>query len=217
MSESNKQKNVGLYVYTNAGLILTEALAACKSVMAKENSSVVAVLYATRYCRFALLGGEGQLLGKDDVPIDLNSTYEARVFNDKAELRWLHTSAGRGNAALLTEDQQSLQNFKGEPNNWKEESLSAVDTIPQSYLLWGESVPDQTHAGWIKMATPRIGSYFAPVNRNQIANNVRVRLNAREYLCQQPTHGNVYVGEERWMSLSVADRDTQGGTGVHNG
>jgi CRISPR-associated protein (TIGR03984 family) len=198
MSESNEQKTITLYVYENEGLSLKNALIACQDVLTKDNSPAVAMLYATRGCHFARLGDKGQLLDKSGKPIELNSTYEARVFSDQAELRWLHVAAGDGSAAVLTEE-------KNAPNGWSNPKIIvAVGKIPQSYLLWGESLSDKMNSDWIKMATPRIGHYFAPVKSNT-ATKARVRLNAREYLRQDEKHGNVFVAEERWLNLSIAN------------
>jgi len=198
MSEFNERKNITLYIYANEGLSLKMALSACQSILTKDNVQAVAMLYATRRCHFARLEGKGQLLDENSKPIDLNSTYEARVFNDKAELRWLHAEAGVGNAALLTEE-------KNTPDGWGDpKTIVAVGKIPQHYLLWGESLSDKINGDWIKMATPRIGHYFAPV-KSANAIKARVQLNAREYLRQDEKHGNIFVAEERWLNLSTVN------------
>src|SRR5438045_4102368 len=97
MREPNDQRERALYIYTNNGLRLEDALAAYQKMLSEESLPAVAMIYATNRCCFAHLQGDGQLLNEDNLPLDLNSAYEARVFNDKAELRWWHTGADVGN------------------------------------------------------------------------------------------------------------------------
>ncbi|MGH9959625.1 MAG: type III-D CRISPR-associated protein Csx19 [Pyrinomonadaceae bacterium] len=199
MSEQNRAT---LYIYTRKGLLLTDALTGSKDVLTDGSSTAVAMLYAISACHFARLD-QGRLMDKDGKQIDLGSVYEARIFSDKAELRWLHREEGYGDAALLTEE-------KRDPKGWKEEQPIQPVGMPieQAYLLWGESTTDQSRNDWTKMATSRIGSYFAPVRSS--TNKVRVQLNAREYLSQDEMHGNVFVAEERWLNLSVIKADGNG-------
>jgi CRISPR-associated protein (TIGR03984 family) len=194
MSKSDEQKNCALYVHVSAGLPLEKALAKCQGILSADGAAAVAIIYATNKCRFARLQTGGQLLDEDDQPLDLTSVYEARVFSEKAELRWWHKEGGEGDAALLSERELPV---------WAPEKTPlAVGTIPQTYLLWGESLPGQSKHNWIKMATPRIGHYFAPVEHDVEA-RLRVQLKAREFLCQESAHGNVYVFEERWLNLTT--------------
>lgn len=229
MSESKKPNKTTLHVYTKKDIKLCDALSECKDALTKDNVEAVGMLYATNFCHLARLDNNAQLLDENSKAIDLISTYEARVFSPIAELRWLHREAGKGEAALLTEQ-------KSAPENWGEpKTIVAVDKpIEQRYLLWGESVKEQPKKDWLKMATARIGSYFVPVNQTfnknseqakgadqaveQTENKLRVQLKAREYLCQQEAHGNVYVAEERWLGLAIAKTEAQGKQqGANNG
>lgn len=197
MSDLNEQKRGALHIYTRNGLPLEDALLAYQELSAEASLSAVAMVYATNRCYFARLQTGGQLIDKDGYSPNLKYVYEARVFNDKAELRWWHTGSGTGDAALLMEEEQQLPSWR------REKPVHVVGTIPQEYLLWGEGLPQESSNNWLKMATPRIGHYFAPVEfRN--ADQVRVKLNACEYLREDEKHGNVFVFEERWRSLTTS-------------
>ena len=105
--------------------------------------------------------------------------------------------------ALIDWSYDLLSEEEKEVPNWESEKTTlAADPIKQKYLLWGESLPGESKPDWIKLATPRIGHYFAPVEHS-VGAKTRVRLNALEYLRQENEHGNIFVFEERWLGLST--------------
>ena len=56
----------------------------------------------------------------------LDSFFEARIFNSKAELRWLNHDLGRGRAALISEDGK-LDVFGGQRR--KEEAICRSSSV----------------------------------------------------------------------------------------
>ncbi len=120
--------------------------------------------------------------------------FEARLFDRDMELRWLHSDGGLGRAVLVAEDQQLL------PAAFDEE-LPPVDahaTVQQSYLVWGRPGPGGPD-GWTCLSAARIGSILVPLAA--VGSGRRVRLQAREYVSAEPTHGNAYVADERLLGL----------------
>lgn len=220
MSDREERIVPALFVHTKEGVSLKDALTECAAFLTQGGAAACAMLYATDRCYLARLVVDGSLRDETGAAIPLGATYEARVFSERAELRWRHTSGGDGEAALLSEAA-----FAGDGWGRSEELASKgelTEPIEQSYLLWGESVGDEKD-GWLKMASARVGSYFTPLSRpsgnsapageqgarGAGGKKLRVELSAREYLCQG-LHGNVFVAEERWLGLRVAETRAEG-------
>src|SRR2546425_825344 len=161
----------------------------------------IALLYAPNWCRFALLNGKGELFGFDGAAIKPDPVYEARVFNQHAELRWLNEAECKGKAVFLTEAKQTLADYDDLGQ------LKPLRTIDQTYLLWGEGVEvtaiDKPETGWSRLTTARIGRLNVPLGANEVGTG-RVQLVAREYLAEVDDHGNVAVVEERLIGLEPA-------------
>ena len=213
MSNQN-EKQSSLHRYTRETITLEDALSDCTAILVSGGKDAVAMLYATNRCVLARLQ-DGILVDQDNAAVDTSSVYEARVFSDNADFRWLNREAGSGDGALLSESQLQLDSAWKDQGNVDLGNTSA-GTIKQSDLLWGESV-GLPNRGWVKMATPRIGGYYVPlaetVESPKSETNVaklRLQLNAIEYLCQEARHGNVFVAEERWLNISVAKTETRG-------
>ena len=141
------------------------------------------------------------------------------VFNRETELRWLHQSGGKGRAVLLAQ---------ADPPSACQDSLSedvsftALKTLDQTYLLWGEGTTIKAEDGWSVLTTARIGRLEVPLDG--VGANARVHLHTLEYLAEvdavgkivdaesEPAteeeellrHGNVAVVEERLLYLEVA-------------
>jgi CRISPR-associated protein (TIGR03984 family) len=173
------------------------------------STNAVALVYTPRWCGFARLDN-GQLLdhtGK--VP---ESAYEVRVFDGRAELRWLNdpTANGTGTATLLT-----VEAGLPCPPDWKpverddKEKLSVIDTNKLTYLLWGEhahaskSLPD----GWSQLGLARIGAL--PVPLKGLAEKQRVLLNAVEYIAEDK-FGSAFVCEELLTGLVIQKESGNG-------
>lgn len=122
-------------------------------------------------------------------PVDLSTVYEARIFTEDAELRWVEA----GYAVLLTEDARLLPERFADPV----EPLRSVDTGCARYLVWGEA--GAPAPGWARFASSRVGALSVPMAAPPAAG--RVRLVAREYMVADEAHGNAYVAEERLLGF----------------
>lgn len=118
--------------------------------------------------------------------------FEARVFSEHTELRWLHEADDRGRAVLLTEDPTAVPDAfeAGTP-------VTAIGTEAGGYLLWGKAV--RTSDGWTTLTTERIGSLRVP---GEFDRGDHVELTTREYIARDPDHGNAYIAEERLLSFA---------------
>ncbi len=190
-----------LYGRTAKSLTLTEAIQGCGSVL---NNSV-ALLYSHRFCRFGKLkecdniyDSRGKIipLEYDSDEHDASYIFEARIFNEQYELRWLNEDNGLGKAVLTSEE--SIDNYLSEDLR----ELIASDIINQQYLLWGEKTTNQLSAGWQRLAIARIGALDIPVEQS-LTKQQRVYLNTREYLAAIDEYGNMAVVAERLINLEV--------------
>src|SRR5689334_18803726 len=136
---------------------LTEAMADCGITF----HGAIALLYAPHKCFLAIVNSNGKFQDCKG-EIDISTVFEARVFNEAAELRWLNKTNGEGAAVVLCEDNtKKFFNAEAEPFNPMNNDL--VGKIEQTYLLWGESAGATDNNGWTKFAEARIGSFFVPV------------------------------------------------------
>lgn len=179
-----------LHGRTSSDITLLEALKYCAN-----DYLGIALLYAPTCCCFAKVQSNATLTDVNEQPINTKDIFEARVFHKNAELRWLNNLNGKGRAVLISElnISQYLQSSLPE--------LSALDTITQKYILWGEGVERSSLPGWGKLAKSRIGSIYVPVT--ELTANKRVYLKAVEYLKADEEYGNVSVVEERLIGLEV--------------
>lgn len=180
-----------LYAYRVENATLHGAMARYGKLL---GSDALGLLYSPDRCIFARLAA-GKICDRGGHPVPLDRVFEARLFNAAAELRWLQEPGGAGTAVLLTEVQNLVLNEN------PTETLSALDRIPQNYVLWGEGLA-ALGSGWCRLAEARIGGFDVPVNCTP---KQRARLLAREYVCDVPgdDHGNVAVLEERLLGLEV--------------
>jgi len=176
---------------------LEEALKQCAIFL--EDS--VALVYAPSFCKFAKFENGGLSLVDDR---SLSTVFEARVFNQNVELRWLNISNGLGRTVLIS-DIELTRVFTDE----EDVSLTEIlDTIPQQYLLWGKGVvrSPSLPQGWSRLAAARIGALDIPIT--DIQPKQQVKLMAREYIGLSEgeageKYGNVSVLEERLVGLEA--------------
>jgi CRISPR-associated protein (TIGR03984 family) len=172
-----------------------------------------ALVYTPSHCFVAVLN-DGRLWRTRGREVPLDQVFEARVFSCRAELRWLHRSNGDGGAVLLSEDPDCLSECG---NTLTEDvSLTALETVKHTYLLWGKGVNVETD-GWSLLTEARIGKLWVPLTG---LGDGRAHLSAVEYLAEydgsgtvvgngrpagmENRHGNVGVAEERLLTLEVA-------------
>ena len=183
-----------LYARSQDDLTLIEAVKSCTSII----QDAVALLYSPTFCRFLKVNADGDFTDSNGAIFNVQSVFEARIFNSDHELRWLNQKGGKGKAVLLSE--QTISNF-GNPIP----EISALDVLKQEYLLWGQGVSDYGN-GWSKLSEARIGTLDVPLGG---VNNkkMRAKLIAKEYigLCEGKAgeYGNVAVLEERLIKLEV--------------
>lgn len=177
-------------------ITLKDALKQCAIFL--EDS--VALVYAPSFCKFAKFENGGLSLVDDR---SLSTVFEARVFNQNVELRWLNISNGLGRAVLIS-DIEITRVFTDE----EDVSLTEIlDTIPQQYLLWGKGVvrSPSLPQGWSRLAAARIGALDVPITG--IKPKQQVKLIAREYIGLSEgdagEYGNVAVVEERLIDLEL--------------
>ncbi|HSK70439.1 MAG TPA: CRISPR-associated protein Csx19 [Pyrinomonadaceae bacterium] len=145
------------------------------------------LFYASNHCFFGLIDKDGNIEVEDNEnKLDIKKVFEARIFNGKAELRWLK---GFGEKIISDAD------------------FSDCETFDQKYLLWGKKLENaNTPKGWTQFATARIGTYFVPI---EVSGKDYAQITAREYL-KTYKDGNVGVCDERLMGIEAYQPEKQG-------
>ncbi|MEI2583901.1 type III-D CRISPR-associated protein Csx19 [Scytonema sp. PRP1] len=184
-----------LYGRISNNITLQAALKNC-AVALFSGSQAVALLYSPTCCQFAIVQPNGDLTDANNQSLDLKNVFEARAFNQTCELRWLNELDGKGRAVLISE--QDIAGYLSEDIS----DLKALDTISQSYILWGKGVKSVLSPGWGKLAAARIGSISVPVT-GLSTDKQRVYLKSIEYLKDIDDYGNFAVVEERLIGLEV--------------
>lgn len=168
---------------------LTEAIEDCAEIF----HGAIALLYSPHKCFLATVNSNGRFQdNKGEIDVKKESVFEARVFNEVAELRWLNEENGEGAARVLCED-NAKKFFNIEPK--ADNRIYAKIEPSQSYLVWGESVGESKN-GWTRFAEARIGSFYVPVDGIRAGQKSRAQFKAIEYLGEFED-GNVVVCEER--------------------
>jgi len=173
--------NVVLHTAARDGLTFSEALTHAPDGVA---------LLSSPWRYQVVLVHNGRVLSRGDEP-DLTEIFEARIFNERAELRWLHTGDGRGRAVLLSEDAAALSADFPE----RDGTVHAAEVLEGQYLLWGRVVGGGD--GWTALAAERIGTIHIPVDIPRQPEYAA--LTTREYVARDPRHGNAYIAEERLL------------------
>jgi CRISPR-associated protein (TIGR03984 family) len=160
---------------------LADGINEYKKYMSEEKKAF-AILYTPRACHLVLVDKEGCFFNEHG-PFEPEDVFEARIFNDTAELRWLNESEGKGKMAIISDSS----------------FIDTVGTIPQTYLLWGKKVElpagKENPDGWTKFGTARIGAFYVPI----VTNEEYARFKAKEYL--KAHDGNVAVVDERLTGI----------------
>jgi CRISPR-associated protein (TIGR03984 family) len=186
-----------LFVHHRERVSLTEALSAFVQLGGK---GAVALLYSPRSCELTALAS-GELRSSEGRPVDLSAVFEARVFSKDAELRWLNDPghARRHRAVILAE--QDCSASLGD--SWSKKSIDIIDTLDQTYLLWGEGTGKAMPPGWSQLGAARIGALLIPLAG--VGKKQRVLLETREYFEEEQEHGNVLVRDERLCGLKLEE------------
>ncbi len=184
-----------LFVSYRGSVTLTDALADFGNVIADADAT--AILYSPQWCKLAAFMS-GQLTAADGQRIDTSSVFEMRLFTPHAEMRWLNDPSPEQfhRAVILSENDCS--GLLGQ--SWRATTQDCVESLEQTYLLWGEGTGRPMADGWSELATPRIGALLVPLAG--VAPHQRVLLRSVEYLTEAE-HGNVIVFEERLSGLEV--------------
>lgn len=206
--------SASFFIYTQQKLTLPESLAVFTNIF--NSQEAIAILYSPQRCVLAKLI-QGELCDDQGQPVEMSSVFEARIFNETAELRWLNDPRPEKHhrTVILTEYEQStLGSWQLEKKELAHSQTQAKDAnkvdskwnpnvitkLNQTYLLWGEGTGKTLSVGWSELATARIGSLLVPVAG--LKKNQRVLLHSVEYIVAAE-HGNAVIFDERLTKLEV--------------
>jgi len=188
-----------LITFSRGGLSLADSLKLTKSVL----GGGAAVGLLSTPTEFMVVKLEGGLLTGPNGTVDLGPVFEARVFSNKAELRWLAETDGVGKAVVLAETELPTLASEG----WKRESY-VVTKQSCEYILWGRGTGKFTN-GWGGVSAARIGTIPLPL---KVEENKCAILKTIVYFCKElpDTDGNCVVLDERLVGLEVRDANDKG-------
>ncbi len=183
-----------LYIYRRQGLSLSQASDAF--ALAADGDQATAFLYTPEKFYLARFAA-GQFLNAAGRSLDISQVYEARIFTDKLELRWLNdpTAAKQHRVVILAETDLLAKLRSG----WDVHIENVLETFEQTYLLWGQGT-GQTSNGWSTIAMARVGALQVPVPH--VPDKANVLLHSIEYLVERD-HGNVVVFDERLIKWKI--------------
>lgn len=193
-------KNVILHTSKSVGKDLSETIQEFINGFGESFPKTFAVLYSPGECFLALVKDKNNFEFFDKTgnlaTVNLKNIFEARIFNEKAELRWFNDN-GKGIAVTLSETETD-EDFGGD----------ILLANPQKYLLWGEISPNkQADENWTELAEARIGKFFVPIKTTS-----RACFQAIEYLkSYDDQDGNVAVFEERLTGIEPYPSNKKGG------
>jgi|ERR1051326_5655603 CRISPR-associated protein (TIGR03984 family) len=171
---------------------LSCAIKAFFDIAQNASQNTFAIFYAPHRCFLAKRNGDEFEVKESG--FDLNKVFEARVFNEASEMRWLNDPNGDHATAILSETQLI---FDGKT---LEAESNVIGGLNQEYLLWGEKVKlkasEQNPSGWTKFATARVGTFDVPIETDKRYS----RFKAVEYL-KKYEDGNVAVVDERLTGI----------------
>jgi CRISPR-associated protein (TIGR03984 family) len=183
-----------LYIYRRQGLSLPQAGDAFTS--AANGDPATAFLFTPERFYLARFAA-GQFLNAAGCTLDISQVYEARIFTDKLELRWLNDpTAAKQHRAVILAETDLVAKLR---NDWDVHKEDVLETLEQTYLLWGQGT-GQTLDGWSTIAMARVGALQVPVSH--VPDEANVLLHSIEYLVERD-HGNVVVFEERLTGFSI--------------
>jgi CRISPR-associated protein (TIGR03984 family) len=188
-----------LITFSRSGLSLADSLELTKSVF----GCGVVIGFLSTPTEFMVVKLEGGLLKGPNGTVDLGPVFEARVFSNEAELRWLAETDGVGKAVVLAETELSTLASEG----WKRESY-VVTKQSCEYILWGRGTGKFTN-GWGGVSAARIGTIPLPL---KVEENKCAILKTIVYFCKElpNTDGNCVVLDERLLGLEVRDAKDRG-------
>jgi len=183
-----------LYGYAKDEMRLKEAL----NQLGAYLDGAIGLFYSVNACSFGKIDREGDRIAVRDAEgeIALEGVFEARVFNEASELRWLNEYGGTGRAVLLRE--APIDDILGMEEI---EQIEAIATLEQTYVLWGEGTNTDIGPGWSRLATARVGKLDVPIAN--VGENGRVYLRSREYLGKTGKDSNVCILEERSIGITA--------------
>jgi CRISPR-associated protein (TIGR03984 family) len=183
-----------LAVFGTKGLSLEQALAAFASTCGPDGA--VGFTFEPTAFSFIRLDASGRATGPGG-PVDLAAVYEARVFHERAELRWLRDPRhDSGHSAVLLTDGSCAVDLPA-----RDLDVPLVETLEQTYVLWGKpDRGDSVASGWTRLSAARIGGLNVPLA--EVGEKHHVVIRAVEYLGQFED-GNVAVIEERLCGLDT--------------
>ncbi|MBD2313188.1 TIGR03984 family CRISPR-associated protein [Desertifilum sp. FACHB-1129] len=188
-------KETKLYSYHAKEMRLNNAIADCQ----EQLKEAIGLLYSPQSCQLARLI-DGTLHDSYNRAIHLPNhadIFEARIFNESCELRWLNRISGTGDAVLISEEKQTIKDFSAP------EPISC-ESLKQKYLLWGAKAKNSANSNdWQRLAEARIGKLDIPLNE-ELKEGQRVYLKTYEYLKSIDEYGNFAVIEERLAKLEVS-------------
>lgn len=172
-----------------------------------EDRSAIALLSHPEWFRLGRLI-RADIVGPTRESMDTMGVFEARVFTEDWELRWLQQGAS-GAAVLLTEAEACRP-----AGNWEAKGgLVDVSKLRQRYLVLGplaphggpqvsdvpgnaNRTPDATAAEWSATQTSRVETIAIPVDPSAGG----AVLRTTEYIGRD-VNGNAFVAEERLVTL----------------
>jgi CRISPR-associated protein (TIGR03984 family) len=135
-------------------------------------------------------------------PCVLDGVFAARLFAPQGELRWLHSSDGLGEAVLLAERPGLIP-------DWADHPAPVVESLDNSYALWGRRLEPSTKPGWVRALEGRIGWIDVPVAGSVVSTPVDqewpsqyVALQTVEYF-DHDEHHNLRLVDERLVRLAL--------------
>jgi len=213
-----------LITFSRSGLSLADSLELTKSVF----GCGVVIGFLSTPTEFMVVKLEGGLLTGPNGTVDLGPVFEARVFSNKAELRWLAETDGVGKAVVLLEGRKGQEHAPDlaetdgvgkavvlaetelptlASEGWKRESY-VVTKQSCEYILWGRGTGKFTN-GWGGVSAARIGTIPLPL---KVEENKCAILKTIVYFCKElpDTDGNCVVLDERLVGLEVRDANDRG-------
>lgn len=193
-----------LYIYKNKSISLQDALKAWKDILA----GTMGLVYSAEKCRVLSLTA---VQSSDTLKSEMKCPpFEARVFNQVCELRWLADAQSfnlsnwdnNGIAVLLTE-----REFTEPPAEWhlcNTDDTDYVDSREDHYVLWGEYEKDEGENRIFfehrmgNLAIPKAA--FTWENPQQ---GKKAALKVKEYIAVGDKHGNCAVIAERLLGFDV--------------
>jgi CRISPR-associated protein (TIGR03984 family) len=194
MNGSNATPRLG--IFSQRGLSLEAALAAFAPTLGE--AAAIGFTLGPDAFSFIRLDGAGRAAAPHGAS-SVNGVYEARVFHERAELRWLRDPRhDSGHSTVVLTDGSCTVDLPSLPFE-----VPLVGFLPQTYVLWGEAGDEKPTAGWTRLTTARIGPLDVPITG--VRENERVAIRSVEYLGQL-AHGNVAVVEERLCGLMTFEQ-----------